>query len=43
MKHVVKIDVVSGHEKKGDLQFILKIIFYCIFIEKHEFSLNLYS
>ena len=34
LKHVIKIDILSGHEEKGNLRFILKIIFYCIFIEK---------
>ena len=26
MTHVVKIDILTGHEKMGNLQFILKII-----------------
>ena len=34
MTHVVIIDILTGHEKKGNLHFILRIIFYCIFIEK---------
>ena len=32
MTHVVKIDILTGHEVKGN--FILKIIFHCIYIEK---------
>ena len=44
MKHVVNIDILSGHEENGNLHFILMIIFHCIFIEKkHAFSQNLYS
>ena len=34
MTHVVKIDIFTGHEKKANLHFILKIIFHCKFIEK---------
>ena len=34
MTHVVKIYIFTGHEKKGNLHFILKIIFHCKFIEK---------
>ena len=34
MTHVIKIDILTGHEEIGDLHFILKIIFLCIFIEK---------
>ena len=34
MTHMVKIDILTGHEEKGNLHFILKIIFHCIFIEK---------
>ena len=34
MTHVVKIDIISGHEEKGNLHLILQIIFHCIFIEK---------
>ena len=33
MTHVVKIDILSGHGKMGDLHFNLKIIFHCMFIE----------
>ena len=33
MTHMVKIDIVTGHEKIGNLQFIRKIIFHCILIE----------
>ena len=34
MTHLVKIDILTGHEEKGNLHFIVKIIFHCIFIEK---------
>ena len=34
MTHVVIIDFFTGHEEKGNLHFILNIIFLCIFIEK---------
>ena len=34
MTHVIKIDILTGHEEIGDLHFILKTIFHCIFIEK---------
>ena len=34
MTHVVKIIILTGLEEKGNLHFILKIIFHCIFIEK---------
>ena len=34
MTHVVKIDILIGHEEMGTLHFILKLIFNCIFIEK---------
>ena len=43
MKHVVKIDILTGHEEKGNLHFILKIILHCIFIENHAVSQNLYN
>ena len=43
MTHVVKIDILTGHEEKGNLDFILKIIFHCIFIENHAVSQNLYN
>ena len=33
MTHVVKIDILTGYGEKGDLHFILKIIFDCEFIE----------
>ena len=33
MTHVVKIDILTGHEEIGNLRFILEIIFHCIFIE----------
>ena len=34
MTHVVKIDILTGHKEKGNLHFVLEIIFYCIFIGK---------
>ena len=34
MTHVVKIDIITGHEEKGNLHFILYIIFHCIVFEK---------
>ena len=34
MTHVVKIDTLTGHEETGNLRFVLKIIFHCIFIGK---------
>ena len=34
MTHVIKIDILTGHEETGNLHFNLNIIFYCIFIEK---------
>ena len=38
MTHVVIIDILTGHEEKGNLHLIRKIIFHCIFIEKkHSF------
>ena len=33
-RHVVRIDILTGHEEIGNLHFILKIIFQCIFIKK---------
>ena len=33
MTHVVKINILIGYEKNGNLHFDLKIIFHCIFIE----------
>ena len=35
MTHVIKIDIITGHEEMGKLHFILKFIFNCIFIEKN--------
>ena len=35
MTYVVKFDILSGHEEIENLHFILKIIFHCVFIEKH--------
>ena len=34
MTHVVKIDILTGYKEKGNLHFILKIIFHCIFFGK---------
>ena len=34
MTHVVKIDILTGYKEKGNLHFILMIIFHCIFIGK---------
>ena len=34
MTNMVKIDILTGHEEMGNLHFVLKIIFNCIFIEK---------
>ena len=34
MTHVVKIDIITGYKEKGNLHFILKIIFHCIYIGK---------
>ena len=34
MMYVVKIDILTGQEKTGNLHFILKIIFHLLFIEK---------
>ena len=34
MTHVVKVDILTGYKEKGNLHFILKIIFHCIFIGK---------
>ena len=34
MTHVVKIDILIGHEEIGYLHFIMKIFFHRIFIEK---------
>ena len=43
MTHIVKIDILSGHEEMGYLHFILKIIFNSIFIKNNAFDQNLYS
>ena len=43
MTHVDKIDILTGHEEKGYLHFILKIIFHCIFIKKYAFFEILHS
>ena len=34
MTHMVKINILTGHDKIVNLPFILKIIFHCKFIEK---------
>ena len=41
MIQVVKIDILTGHEEKSNLHFILKIISHCIFIEKSGMFLKL--
>ena len=41
MTHVIKIDILTGHEVKGNLHFNLNMIFYCIFIEKRCISSKL--
>ena len=38
MTHVVKIDIITGHEEKGNLHFILKIIFIAYLSKNHAFS-----
>ena len=43
MTHMVKIDILTGHAEIGNIQFILKIIFHCIFIEKPCIFSNLYN
>ena len=43
MTHVVKIDILSGHKGKGNLHFILKIIFIAYLSENHAFSQNFYN
>ena len=35
MTRVVRIDILTGHEEKGNLHFILKIIFHCTFTKKN--------
>ena len=34
MAHVVKIDILTCHEKIDNLHFILNITFHCMFIDK---------
>ena len=34
MIQAVKIDISTGHDGEGDLHYILKIIFHCIFYRK---------
>ena len=41
MTHVVKIDILTGHEEMGNLHFILKIILIA-YLSKGFFQ-NLYS
>ena len=36
MTHVIKIDILTGHEEPDCLQFILKIIFNCEVIKKQN-------
>ena len=43
MTHVVKIDILSGHKEKGNLHFILKIIFIAYLSENNAFSQNFYN
>ena len=43
MTRVFKIDILTGHEDKSILHFILKFIFHCIFVENHAVSQNLYN
>ena len=43
MTHVVKIDILTGHEETGNLHFILKIIFIAYLSKNHAFSQNLYN
>ena len=43
MTHVVKIDILTGHEETGYLHFILKIIFIAYLSKNHAFSQNLYN
>ena len=40
MTHVVKIDILTGHEEIGNLYVILKIIYLS---KSHAFSQNLYN
>ena len=41
--HVVKSEILTGHEEKCNLHIILKIIFHCIFIGKSCIFSNLYN
>ena len=43
MTHVVKIVILTGHMEKGNLHFILKIIFFAYLSENHAFSQNFYN
>ena len=36
MKHMVKINILTGHGEIDNLQFVLKIIFNCKFIKKKK-------
>ena len=41
MTHMVKVDILTGHEGIINLHFVLKFIFYCIFIAKSCIFSNL--
>ena len=43
MTHVVKIDILTGHEEKSNLHFILKIIFIAYLLKNHAVAQNLYN
>ena len=44
MTQVVKIVILTGHMEKGNLHFILKIIFCIAYLsENHAFSQNFYN
>ena len=41
--HMVKIDILTGYEKTGNLHFILKINFHSIIIKKTMHFLETYT
>ena len=41
MTHMVKIDILTGYEEKGNLHFILKIIFIANLSKKPSIFLKL--
>ena len=43
MTHVIKIHTLTGHEEKGNLHFILKIVLIAYLTKNHAFSQNLYK